>query len=285
MDKLKNSEKERWLEEYSFLGKKNEYVKFFLHKDYEIGMHLHEFYEINVVYRGQGQHYLEDLYLPTKAGDVFVIPPMLRHGYRGGKGLDVYHILIRKNFFEVFGQCRTFSGFSMLFEIEPYLRSKSVDELFLRLGAESLSEFMNMAEKAEFLGNTFQGEEGENYKNIQALSIIADLCVKMTLKMENGGGEIEKCLDYISRNYERKITIDELAYICGMSRATFFRKFLRACKTTPNRYINYYRCKIAENLIRIGEKTMTEIACECGFYDLSHMNKCFQAIGILKPIS
>lgn len=273
MKKLKNSEKEMWLDEYSFSGKPREYVKFFLHSNYEIGMHRHEFYELNVVYKGQGQHYIEDVFIPVKAGDAFVIPPNVRHGYKG-EGLDVYHILIRKCFFDVYRECRAFSGFSMLFETAPYLREKSGSELFLKLGAEGLSEFKRAAEKAEEYG-AFPGEEGENYKNIQALSIIADFCVKTSLKKEGGEGEIERCLEYIHRNFERKITAEQLAEVCGVSRATLFRKFTRACKITPNEYLVYYRCKCALGMIERGEKSLTEIACECGFYDLSHMNKCF----------
>ena len=57
-------------------------------KDYEIGMHEQEFYEINLITKGEGMHYIDDSRIKAEVGDVFIIPPKISHGYLGGKDFD-----------------------------------------------------------------------------------------------------------------------------------------------------------------------------------------------------
>jgi len=61
---------------------------------YHIGMHSHQFLEINIIVGGSGCHYIGQRKIPVKRGDVFVIPAEIHHGYFCGFRLDVNHILI-----------------------------------------------------------------------------------------------------------------------------------------------------------------------------------------------
>ena len=83
---------------------------------------------------------------------------------------------------------------------------------------------------------------------------------------------ISQVIAYIHANCSEKITIDALAKRCNMSRATFIRKFKKVTNTTPNEYITSYRVRLAQRLLDLG-KSKTIIAHECGFYDVSHMDK------------
>lgn len=55
----------------------------YFHKkdDFPINMHAHSFYEINIVVSGYGRHYIEGTNCRAEAGNVFAIPPKVRHGY------------------------------------------------------------------------------------------------------------------------------------------------------------------------------------------------------------
>jgi len=70
----------------------------FVMKNYEIGMHMQDFFEINIITRGEGKHYIEDKCIPASLGDVFIIPPNVSHGYTGGEGFDSFHVLINDKF-------------------------------------------------------------------------------------------------------------------------------------------------------------------------------------------
>ena len=52
--------------------------------NYEIDMHVQGFWEVNIITRGRGMHYVEDRRIEVERGDVFIIPAGMRHGYAGG---------------------------------------------------------------------------------------------------------------------------------------------------------------------------------------------------------
>ena len=81
-----------------FFKNSHDLVHAFLMADYDIGMHQQEFYEINIISRGKGTHYINNNLVDAKAGDVFIIPPHIGHGYVGGKGFDVFHLILSDSF-------------------------------------------------------------------------------------------------------------------------------------------------------------------------------------------
>ena len=102
-----------------------ENVQFFVMESYEIGMHKQEFFEINIVVKGSGSHHIEKNEIPAVVGDVFIIPPEMEHGYTGGEGFDVYHILVSNRFIERnITELEQIPGFSMLFSLEPMIRAR-----------------------------------------------------------------------------------------------------------------------------------------------------------------
>ena len=50
-------------------------------RSYPILMHAHNYYELNVVTKGECRHYFNNKSHPAKAGDIFIIPPYTEHGY------------------------------------------------------------------------------------------------------------------------------------------------------------------------------------------------------------
>ena len=72
-----------------------------------------------------------------------------------------------------------------------------------------------------------------------------------------------------------KIKVQELADICFMSYATFSRYFKRVFNVSPTEYIMTLRIKNAKNLLRNTEKSISQIAQDCGFFDLSHFSHYF----------
>ena len=59
----------------------------------------------------------------------------------------------------------------------------------------------------------------------------------------------------------------------NLSRSTFIRKFGQVCHCSPIHYLMEYRVLQAQRMIGEGLLNRTQIAHECGFYDLSHMEK------------
>ena len=84
---------------------------------------------------------------------------------------------------------------------------------------------------------------------------------------------IINALEYIHNHYSEKVTIDVLCKEVFLSRSTFLRNFKAVCGASPIEYLNHYRCKKALEQLEDVNRSKTEIAHACGFYDLSHMER------------
>ena len=119
--------------------KPNQYVSGFVMKNYGIGMHEQGFYEINVILCGGGSHYIGENRIDVRNGDVFIIPPNVRHGYASDEGFDVYHLLLSPRYLEKnAAELSLLPTFSTLFRVEPTLRERKSADLRLHLEPNEL---------------------------------------------------------------------------------------------------------------------------------------------------
>lgn len=273
-------EKERLKNHYydeEFFGKDPfDLVVVHLKDYYQIGMHTHQFYEINIVTDGTGCHYIEQMRFPLRKGDVFVIPPGISHGYYCDSRLDVCHILINKQFLKQYREeLESTPGYQALFETEPYLRQLSKEQFFLRLGQEDLFEVRKEIVKIIQAGkDTFRP-----YQCVLTLGLLCDLCLKMNRqyhdlrKTSNSNYCLLRVAEYIQSHLEEKLMIPQLADMAAMSVSTFNRQFKSLFHQTPGEFILKNRIIKAEEFLEEQSLSKSEIAQICGFYDISHMDK------------
>lgn len=255
-------------------------VRAFVMKNYEIGMHMQEFFEINIITRGMGKHYISNNCIDAKMGDVFIIPPNASHGYTGGEGFDVLHVLVSNKFIEKnMSDFQMLPSFSALFSAEPLLRAKSDKALHLKLTERQFGDIkpiLTQALKYDKSRTVFHSL----ILNGSALAIISLLCRAYTENSENysaSGGDKSfiNAISYIHEHYHEKITIDELARIACLSRSSFVRKFKKICGMTPLDYITKRRIEVAEYMLLNTNFPLLDIAYKSGFYDAAHFSRAF----------
>ena len=108
---------------------------------------------------------------------------------------------------------------------------------------------------------------------------------KMNILLQNKYGRerwegeeslIEKILEYINSNYQRKLTLDEVADFVHMNRSYLSRVYKK--KTGENLFdtINRKRVEVAKKYIREGNRKMWEIGAMVGVDDAAHFSKMFK---------
>lgn len=89
---------------------------------------------------------------------------------------------------------------------------------------------------------------------------------------------INKALDYIESNFEKQFTLDELAEVANFSKYHFHRIFASMIGETPFQFILRVRLERAASLlVTSNEESITNIAYQCGFTDISIFSRNFKS--------
>lgn len=92
-----------------------------------------------------------------------------------------------------------------------------------------------------------------------------------------------KIKKYIREHLNESIKVDQLAAIANTSNSTVFRLFEEHCQLTPGNYILQARLKTAKNLLLQPNKTVSEVAYQCGFSSVSYFVKQFKTLHQCTP--
>lgn len=87
---------------------------------------------------------------------------------------------------------------------------------------------------------------------------------------------IDPAVRRIHMNYSEKLTIDELAGLCSVSKYHFCRVFKMATGMSAIQYLMRYRLRIAHALLNETDKSIAEIAWQCGFSDENYFYRCYK---------
>lgn len=251
--------------------------------NYEKGMHVQGFWEVNIITRGRGMHYVEDRRIEVERGDVFIIPAGMRHGYAGGNGFDVYHILISSRFMEKYrADLQLLPCFFNLFSAEPLMRAAWADPLHLKLSEEQLGELE--PQMAILYGTNKKYSPAFSIRRCAAaLVLITGLCecyaanIETSLTDPTQDVAFMNALAYIHGHYDEKLTIAALAQMAQLSRSSFLRRFRQVCKDTPACYILKRRIEAAKEMLKSTNLSEEAIGQKTGFYDAAHFIRIFTA--------
>jgi AraC-like DNA-binding protein len=245
-------------------------------------MHEQEFYEINIIVKGSGMHYIKDNKILAKVGDVFIIPPFVPHGYYANESFDVFHLLLSNDFMNKYREdLQQIPGFFALFSAEPLMRSKTRTALHLTLDKGTMSRangFLNALTTLTDYQNAYQCLNS-SYTTMLFIMFLCEIySSNFSFSKEMTKDEcIMSTLSYIHEHYQEKITLNDLVKLSRMSRSSYINKFKEICKMPPLTYLTKTRIDVAEDLLTETDLPVSEIAFRTGFYDCSHFAKSFTA--------
>lgn len=89
---------------------------------------------------------------------------------------------------------------------------------------------------------------------------------------------LRRARDLIDRCYAGPLDLEALAHEAGFSRYHFARTFRRAFGETPAGYLSRRRVERAQELLRAGNLTVTEVCTLVGFSSLGSFSSRFSAL-------
>lgn len=120
------------------------------------------------------------------------------------------------------------------------------------------------------------------YTMVTLVSEFLELCAETPLRQQSAqalriaqarNGDIDEAMLYLRSNLSSDISLEDVANAAMMSRRSFTANFRTVTGKCCGDCLRQFRMTKAIGLLRKTDKTIAQIAEECGFYDASHFNK------------
>ena len=97
--------------------------------------------------------------------------------------------------------------------------------------------------------------------------------------------DMREAILFIQKNYDKKITTEDVAEHLNMSSGHLSRLFRKELDESPKRYINLYRIRMAEHLLKTTNMKIYEVADQVGISDYKYFAQMFKTITGTKPLN
>ncbi len=250
--------------------------------------HYHKEVEIIHFKRGAGTQFIGDSIQRFQAGDTVILGANLPHYWRfdevyfSGESHEPVDILVTHF-------CEDFWGDAFLNLPE----NKSIKGLLERAQQGLKISGYNQPKIVELLEGMLQSEGPERLTFlIQTLTeisksdkqeAISSVNFKYTLA-EKESDKINDIYNYSMANLSRKITLEEVAAVAGISANSFCRFFKSRTRKTYSEFLNEIRVGRACMLLIDNNLNVKQVCFESGFNNFASFHKCFKHITGKSPL-
>jgi len=95
---------------------------------------------------------------------------------------------------------------------------------------------------------------------------------------------IKQAQNFIEKNFQEKITVDQLADSCAIGRRSFERRFKKATNNTVVEYIQRVKMEAAKRSFESSRKNINEVMFDVGYTDTKAFRSIFKRVTGLTPI-
>ena len=246
------------------------------HPRYKMAMHWHTSIEIIHVLSGTLKVTLEDRTLVCKSGDMLFINSEIIHGATP-EGC-VYRCLVFNPAFLKTGNDNCNLFLENILTQRCFLHEKIEDEAVYKLVCDMM-QIMDEGKDGyvfQVIGLSAQLFGLIQQKHLYSREYRTDVDMQKMHKLK-------RVLKYIRDNFASELTLDDMARVADLSTKYFCAFFKTMTGTTPIKYLLSYRIERAARKLITTDESITKIAYDCGFNDLSYFIKTFKDLKKITP--
>lgn len=250
--------------------------------------HWHDEMEFIYVLNGSAEICIDFKTINVKNGDFIIIPKGSIHYMIGKENTKISYIALVFNLSLIEGNALDYSQINF---INPIIQNELFFKNIIKPKDPShdkiIAAFNNIIESYTNKPSAFQLEIKCALFSIFS-SIFKENYISFNLDAEKNSNlvkleKLKEVIKYIQTNYKSPITIKELAHIAQYSEYHFLRFFKSQTGKTCTQFINYFRIQKATLLLFDTNLSITEIAYEVGFGDVSYFIKTFKKYLSISP--
>lgn len=247
--------------------------------------HSHTYYEMIYIFKGCGNHHINQIVIPYKAGDLYLISPDDEHFFDIKKSTKFCFIKFNDSYFEsnkyLSDNLITASPIDIMRNSLLKEEKLIFDEpcrTILKKTVENIIEY-NSSCKVSHSPIVF-------FQILSLFGLIREASAKfLKVNIDNAALRKDDLISYIHQNiyHPEKIRIGIISEHFNISNTYFSAYFKRNFDVSYRKYITDYKLKLIEKRIQSGQMTMKQIAYEFGFTDESHLTNYFKKQNNLSP--
>ena len=249
----------------------------FIQPHFTSPFHLHDEFELILIVKSHGKLFIGNGITNFTDGELYLFAPGLAHCFFNARGYEKSNepahaivIQFRKDFLgNAFFEKTEISNLKRLIKKAEFgVRFINADRSLQRK-IQTLNQKKGIEKLAEFL-LLLNDLASEN--NIKLLT------TENTLKLSglNDSKIINNVYRYVAENFQKKISFDSAASVANMHRSAFCRYFKRKTKKKFTQFVNEIRIMHSCKLLAETDKTIIEVAFECGYENTSYFNRQFR---------
>nr|WP_318384484.1 HTH-type transcriptional activator RhaR [uncultured Enterobacter sp.] len=232
------------------------------------GEHTHEFYELVLVWRGNGLHILNDRPYRITRGDLFYIRAEDRHSYASVNDLVLQNIIYCPE--------RLTLNLDWAAHI-PGLNGAHWTP-YWRLGSTGMTQARNVITQLEQ-----ESAKTDAMANPMAEILFAQLIMTLTrhryatdnLSATHSEALLDKLITALAGSMNRPFLLEQFCEAHQCSERTLRQQFRAQTGMTINHYLRQLRICHAQYLLQHTELMIGEIAMRCGFEDSNYFSVVF----------
>jgi AraC-like DNA-binding protein len=248
-------------------------------KRFEPYWHYHSELELTLITRGWGTRFVGNSILPYAKNDLVLLGANLPHHWVSPDDHDgnpqaaiVFQFPI--DLFDPFPECETLKTFFKEAECGIHFTDPNAGLLRSIHHFDTVSKPKQIAVLLQIL-DALHGDDQRVY--------LASKSYQKPMENESNQRKIEKTTRFILENLGKKLTVHHMADMAHMVDQSFCRWFKKSVGHTFVAFLNLARIERACQLLMATDRTVQDIAFDCGFESVSHFNRTFKKIKHQSP--
>ena len=256
--------------------------------------HFHEEYELVMIEKSRGTKFIGDKVGLFKEGELMLIGSNIPHLFRNSQeyyeksnNLIASSVFIHfkedflgLNFFDLPEMKlvrKLLNDSSFALEIDGKTRKYVMSKLYEISDEKPAQRLLNL------LNILIKLSESKELKPLLSNGFVANRSrLIKTSNNSNDTDRIHKVFEFIMKNYQREIYLDEVASMLNMSTVSFSRYFKHHARKTFSEYVTEVRISHACRLLMQDNDSVSQVSYSSGFENLSNFYRHFRKItGVL----
>ena len=231
-------------------------------QDFDVGLHWHNFTEVDFVNKGRGTHILNGSESNFSRGTVTVLSDSDFHTYQANGKIDIYSFHATDLIMSESTATLTHKLSGIQFSIDEEEIVQELENEFAGLFSElDLSD----KEHEHFIRNRFE-----------RIILIIRRYGRAVTRRNSSGNEHNKEIVFVDRHFREPLTLDDVAERFHYSPTYFSKLFNKRYSITFQSYLLDKRLSWAYALVRLTDMPITEICYSAGFNNHAYFCRQFK---------